>query len=271
VPERPEVHQVTVADWLDERRGDGPENLLPVPNHFEPGQAQEVGEIIGGEPVLVERRLRPAQTLGESESWLPQTAVGVQDDARLGHAQRAYLGQRALHVPQIVHQVRKDDGVKRSAYQFRRRVYVPQDEAQFRMPAARGRDHGRRKVDAHALGRLQCREQVAASAAKFQHAQPGRHQEAIDGLEPSMIACSRTPRACRPAGDSLPVGNACAAVGRRRGIPGLSRRRGHGPFLWGPQRSHHVRVRIWILSGHAWSPASALVLCPWTVLQPPAL
>ena len=142
---------------------------------------------------------------------------------------------------------------------------------QFRVAAARGGDHGRCKIDAHALGRLQCREQVAASAAKFQHAQPGRHQEAIDGLEPSMIACSRTPRACRPAGDSLPVGNACAAVGRRRGIPGLSRRRGHGPFLWGPQRSHHVRVRIWILSGHAWSPASALVLCPWTVLQPPAL
>ncbi len=88
-------------------------------------------------------------------------------------------GQKSLHVPDVVKQIRQDDDVERAG-QLREVVRVSRHELQIGVTLACLRDHFRREVDAHALRRFERGQQIAFGAAQFEHAQPRRYEEPID-------------------------------------------------------------------------------------------
>ena len=158
--------------------------------------------------------------------------------------------EQRLHVPDVVEEVGQDDDVERRR---RRRevVRVGLDEVQLADGAARAPlDHRRREVDADAHRRAQRGQQIAVAAAELEDAQPRRHEEAVDLLEPAVVgarARRRSPRAWRATASQW---RDAASPDRRRrptrsarGVSGgMQERRREGRRL-GPSHPQRAEVR----------------------------
>ena len=90
------------------------EDFFSVVDQLEPREHEQVVDILGREPVLLE--FRPGQSARGSEPKrsLPKMAVDVQDQARRTGAEPLQLPENRLHVPDVVQQIGKHDRVERS-------------------------------------------------------------------------------------------------------------------------------------------------------------
>ena len=85
--ERPHASQI--RDWRASRvppHAHGQQDLVPVARDFEVGQAQQVVDVVDGEPVLLEQRRGQPERARQVERDLPEAAVEVQDQPRAGPA-----------------------------------------------------------------------------------------------------------------------------------------------------------------------------------------
>ena len=100
--------------WHIERQQD----LLRGANHFKIGKIEQIFEILPRQPVLQRLLFRKPRPFGDSPRTFPQTAEGIDDDARTGMREAEGVRKRLLHVPEIVDQIGNDDEVERFALQI---------------------------------------------------------------------------------------------------------------------------------------------------------
>src|SRR5262249_3265689 len=134
----------------------------------------------------IEHRAGTAKPLDQPEWRLPETAVEIQDDARMRAGVCARPREYLLHVPDVVDQIRQQDPVEGlPEFQF---VRITHDEAQPRMALPGDANHLGRKVDTGSRARLHGSQQVARPAADFEDALARGNQPAINLVETAVIA-----------------------------------------------------------------------------------
>ena len=94
--------QDRLYDWCVQR----PQDLLPGADDVEPGQVEQVAQVLHRKSVLVQRRLGQAQPVSQPQDWLPRPVVGIDDDARPPVPHPPDLRQDGLDVPDVVQEVR---------------------------------------------------------------------------------------------------------------------------------------------------------------------
>ena len=73
--ERPQSREETVGEIGQERRRHRPDDFRPMLDDFEIRQVQEIGDVLDGQPVLIQARLRQLQPIGNTQGQFPQTTV----------------------------------------------------------------------------------------------------------------------------------------------------------------------------------------------------
>ena len=89
---------------------------LPVPAHdLEVGEAEHALDFLGGQPRLGRLPVLEAESLGEPQQRLPETAVAVDHHAGPRVAEGVEALERRLHVRKMGHHVDEQDDVEGSA------------------------------------------------------------------------------------------------------------------------------------------------------------
>jgi len=104
--QQPQQDGEPVQEWLYDRRVQRPQELLPGADDVEPGQVEQVAQVLYRKPVLVQRRLGQAQPVGQPQDRLLRPVVGIGDDASPPVPHPPDLRQDGLNVPDVVEQVR---------------------------------------------------------------------------------------------------------------------------------------------------------------------
>ena len=150
--------------------------------------------------------------LSQIERQLPQPAVKIQEQARARMAKAFHLLEDALHIPQVVNQIGKDNDVEgfKKGCEI---VYIRVDELQSWVTCLRPADHFLREIHPNAAPGLKLCQQAAIRTAKFQHAQIRANMKPENFREPLVVPPAHALPAIALAGHSIPVGNTGLLVG----------------------------------------------------------
>ena len=149
-------------------------------------EEQEVEDVGGGEPAVLRLRGLQAQPAGEREQRPPEGILEIDDEPRAGVGRALQPLQQQLHIGGEVERVRDDDDVE-LLVQLEELAGLDMERG-ARHPPPGGFDLARGNVEAGFPRGVQPGKQFAGTAADFQDAGVGRHDQVVVVREQGAVA-----------------------------------------------------------------------------------
>src|SRR5258708_2578128 len=182
-----EIGQVPVQEGGDAGDGERHQQMRPAGDHFEFGQVQQIGDVLGTGPVVDGNRRLEVKGLGEIENGLPEPAVPLDDDAGSGVADGSELLEDSEQIVEATDDVGEDDDVERLSGQGQF-LHRRGQERQVRMALLCQADHLPGDVDAYAFRRAERGQEIAGAASDLEDPLAGGDIVLRDGFQALVVA-----------------------------------------------------------------------------------